>query len=368
LTEITRAEARRTAAGAQLTEVSPAEARRIAVRAQLLDGSTTGVLSTIQRLGFLQMDPISTVAPPQYLVLWSRLGNFDRAELDRLLWDEKKLFEWNAFIWPIEDLPLIRARMRERWGHYKWQRWAKEFLKEEAGLRRYVLRELEQRGPLPSRELEHHAARANERTVWWGTRAQLTWMLELLHRRGRIAVAGRQSGQRLWDLAERWYPETETVPMAEARRILEEKRFRALGVRLDKGRLVAHPEALDSRVGTRVTFLSPFDRLIHDRDRAEALWDFFYRLEMYVPKAKREYGYYVLPILRGDRLIGRIEPVYDRKAEALHVKGVFAEPGAPVGAGPGIARAVRSLAKWLGATEVSYSRRVPSVWADSLRN
>ena len=96
--------------------------------------------------------------------------------------------------------------MREPWGQLKWQRWAKEFLKEQAGLRRYVLRELEQRGPLLSRELEHHAARAEERTVWWGTRAHLMWMLELLHSRGRIAVAGRQSGQRLWDLAERWYP------------------------------------------------------------------------------------------------------------------------------------------------------------------
>jgi uncharacterized protein YcaQ len=349
-------------------EVSPAEARRIAVRAQLLDGSATDVLSTIRRLGFLQIDPISTVAPPQYLVLWSRLGKYDRAELDRLLWEEKKLFEWNAFIWPIEDLPLLQARMRAPWGPQKRHQWAKEFMKEQAGLRRYVLRELEQRGPLPSRELEHHAARLDERTVWWGTRAQLMWMLELLHSRGRIAVAGRQSGQRLWDLAERWYPETETVPLAEARRALDEKRFRALGVRREKGRLVAHPEAVDGRVGTRVTFLSPFDRLVHDRDRAEALWDFFYRLEMYVPKAKREYGYYVLPILRGDRIIGRIEPAFDRKAGVLRVHGVFAEPGAPAGAGPGIARAARSLAKWLGAKEVSYSRRVPSIWGDSLRN
>jgi uncharacterized protein YcaQ len=370
LTEITRAEARRIAAGTQLTEVSPAEARRIAVHAQALDGSATDVLETVRRLGFLQIDPISAVAPPQYLVLWSRLGNYDRTELDRLLWKERKLFEWNAFIWPTEDLPLVQARMREPWGPQKRHQWAREFMKEQAGLRRYVLRELEQRGPLLSRELEHHAARADERTVWWGTRAHLTWMLELLHSRGKIAVAGRQAGQRLWDLAERWYPETETVPIPEARRLLDEKRFRALGVRLERGRLVAHPDA-DADAGpisTRVTFLSPFDRLIHDRNRAEALWDFFYRLEMYVPKAKREYGYYVLPILRGDRIIGRIEPVYDRKTGVLDVKGVFAEPGAPAGAAPGIARTVRGLAKWLGATEVSYSRRVPSIWGDSLRN
>jgi uncharacterized protein len=349
-------------------EVTAEEARRIAVRSQLLDGSANSILDTVRRLGFLQIDPIATVAPPQYLVLWSRLGPYDRAELDRLLWEEKKLFEWSAFIWPIEDLPLIRARMREPWGHLKRHRWAKEFLKEQAGLKRYVLRELERRGPLPSRELEHHAARADERYVWWGTRAQLTWMLELLHRRGQIAVAGRQTGQRLWDLAERWYPETETVPLAEARRLLDEKRFRALGVRLEKGRLVAHPEASDGPVPRRVTFLSPFDRLVHDRDRTEALWDFFYRLEMYVPKTKREYGYYVLPILQGDRLVGRIEPVMDRKADVLRVHGVFAENGAPASAGPGIARAVRQLGRWLGAEEIVYSRRLPAIWRSSLRH
>jgi uncharacterized protein YcaQ len=351
-----------------VTEVSPAEGRRIAVRAQLLDGSAEDVLSTVRHLGRLQIDPISTVAPPQYLVLWSRLGPYRRVELDRLLWEERKLFEWKAFIYPIEDLPLMQALMRAPWGDAKWQRWQKEFMKEQSGLRRYILRELDRDGPLPSRELEHHAARLDEKTVWWGTRAQMTWMLELLHIRGRIAVAGRLKGQRLWDIAERVYPPTETVPLAEARRILDEKRFRAQGVKLARNGLVAHPDAQDGRVpGTRVTFLSPFDGLVKNRDRAEALWDFFYRLEMYVPKAKREYGYYVLPILRGDRLIGRIEPAFDRKADVLNVHGVFAEPGAPAGAGPGIATATRRLAKWLGATDVVYSRKVPTIWRKALR-
>jgi hypothetical protein len=117
-----------------------------------------------------------------------------------------------------------------------------------------------------------------------------------------------------------------------------------------------------------VTFLSPFDGLVKDRDRAEALWDFYYRLEMYVPKTKREYGYYVLPILRGDRVIGRIEPAFDRKTGVLNILGVFAEPGAPPAAGAGIAAAVKRLAKWLGAGEIKYSRRMPAVWRDSLHN
>ena len=324
-------------------EVTEAEARRIAVRAQLLDGSATDVLDTVHRLGFLQIDPIATVAPPQQLVLWSRLGRaYDPGELDRLLWDERKLFEWNAFVWPIEDLPLVRARMREPWGHYKWQRWAKDFLQEQAGLRRYVLRELERRGPLLSRELEHRAARADERSVWWGTRAQLMWMLELLHRRGRIAVVGRRGGQRLWDLADRWYPETETVPAREAERLLAEKRFRALGVRLEDGKWYAHPEASGGPIPDRVTLLSPFDRLIYDRARSEALFGFRYRLEMYVPKAKREYGYYVLPLLAGDGIVGRAEPRLDRKTRKLELLGAWGDTSR-------LDEALAELAAWLGA-------------------
>ncbi len=323
-------------------EVSPDEARRIAVRAALLDGSARSILDTVRRLGSLQMDPISTVAPPQYLVLWSRLGPYDRAKLDRLLWKEKKLFEWNAFIYPIESLPLIRARMREPWGQYKWQRWAKEFMHEQAGLRRYVLRELERRGPLLSRELEHDAARADERYVWWGTRAQMTWMLELLHRRGRLAIVGRRDGQRLWDLAERWWPETETVPLREARKVLEDKRRRALGVWRENGGWRAYEGIPDGPVPDRATLLSPFDRLIKDRDRLEALWDFRYRLEMYVPKAKREYGYYVLPLLVGDRIVGRAEPRFDRKAGKLELLGAWGDTSR-------LDEALASLARFLGA-------------------
>jgi uncharacterized protein YcaQ len=302
------------------------------------------------------MDPIATIATPQELVLWSRLGPYDRAELDRVLWKDKKLIEWQAFIYPVEDLPLLRALMRRPWGPLKRHQWAKQFMKEQSALRNYILRELDRRGPLPSRELEHKATRYHERTTWWGTRAQLTWMLELLSLRGKVAVAGRDRGQRLWDLAERWWPETETVPLREAERLLEEKRRRALGVWLERGQLRVHPEANDEPVPKRTTVLSPFDRLIHDRDRAEALWGFFYRLEMYVPKAKREYGYYVLPILHGDRIVGRIDPVFDRNTRVLTVNAVYPEDGVrfPTAA---LERALRSLGRWLGAEKISGLRK-----------
>ena len=330
--------------------VSQPEARRLAVRAQALDGSADGVLATVRRLGRLQVDPISTVAQPQYLVLWSRLGAYDPAELDRLLWEERKLFEWGAFIWPIEDYPLILARMRrKRTGKYAWERRGAEFLRKNAGFRSYVLRELERRGPLLSRELVDTSVRTWKSHGWYGNR-NVTVMLELLEGRGDVAIVGRRGGHRLWDLGARWYPQVDPSPLEEAEQRLEEKRFRALGVRLARdGSWEVHPDAQDGRVPRRVTFLSPFDRLVHDRDRAEALFGFRYRLEMYVPKAKREYGYYVLPILRGDRLIGRIEPVFDRKARVLRVNGVWWEPGVkPVS----VRRPLRDLARFVGAEEI----------------
>ena len=314
------------------------------MRAQLLDGSATGVLDTVRRLGFLQLDPISTVAPPQHLVLWSRLGRaYDRAELDRLLWETRELVEWNAFLWPAEHLPLLQARMRDRTA--PWQRHRFEYLKENAAFRHYVLRELERRGPLLSREIDDHRPSGREAHRWWGER-KMGLMLGVLNATGEVAVVGRRGKQRLWDLAERWYPPAEQVTWREAKALLDEAQFRALGVRLERGRLLAHPDAEDGPVpATRTTFLSPFDRLVHDRNRAEALWSFFYRLEMYVPKAKREYGYYVLPILRGDRVVGRIEPVHDRKAGTLRVLGTWWENRAY-----SIESPLRNLARWLGAT------------------
>jgi uncharacterized protein YcaQ len=223
------------------------------------------------------------------------------------------------------------------------------YLKEHGAYRRYILRQLEQRGPLLSREIEDHAPSGREAHRWWGAR-KMGLMLELLNMRGEVAVVGRRGKQRLWDLAARWYPDVDVPSWPEAKAVFEERRFRALGVQLVRGKLFAHPDAEDGPVGRRVTFLSPFDRLVHDRNRAHALWNFFYRLEMYVPRAKREYGYYVLPILRGDRVVGRIEPVHDRKARELRVLGTWWEDG--VKPAP-LQRPLESLARWLGASLAS---------------
>jgi hypothetical protein len=326
-------------------------ARRIAVRAQLLDGSATSVLDTVRKLGFLQMDPIATVAMPQHLVLYSRLGPYDAAELDRLLWEERKLFEYDAFIWPIEDLPLVRARMarRRRANKLARDRWIRDFLGTNARFRRQLLRQLDRDGPLLSRELQTDLVSDRTDHRWWGS-GQMRLMLDILAARGEIGVAGRVGKQRLWDLGERVFPPGETAPWRDAQRLIEEQRRRSLGVWKDRVRWHVHPEIADDPLPDRVTFLSPFDRLVHDRDRAEFLWNFHYRLEMYVPKAKRQFGYYVLPILRGDRVVGRIDLVNDRKAAVLTVNGVWWEEG--VRAAP-LEQPLRSLASFVGADTIA---------------
>ena len=329
-------------------ELSLAQARRIAIRSQLLDGSADGVLATVRRLGFLQIDPISTVAPPQRLVLWSRLGAHDSAELDRLLWEERKLFEWGAFIWPIEDFPLIRARMRRRRGKYKYEQQGTEFLRTNARFKRHLLRELEERGPLLSREIEADlmVSRDPQRLVG--------------QPQGRAhARAARGPGCRRHRRTEEGSNASGTWPNAGTRRPRASrgpKPESCSGEALPLARRQARERQVacasrceDGPVPRRVTFLSPFDRLIHDRDRAEALWGFRYRLEMYVPKPKREFGYYVLPILQGDRLIGRIDPALDRKTGVLHVNGVWWEPGVkPVS----LQRPLRNLAAFIGAGSI----------------
>ena len=297
----------------------------------------------MRRLGFLQLDPIASIATPQHLVLHARLGRVDVRELDRLLWEERKLVEWDAFIWPVEDLPLVRARQRRR--RTAPHAYTRDFLQANAKFRRYVLRELARDGPLLSRDLDPGILPDTGRHRWWGT-GQLRLMLDILHGRGEVAVAGRVRNHRLWDLADRVYPPSETLPWREAERVAEERRRRSLGVWLERGEVRVHPEISDEPVGRRVAFLSPFDRLVHDRARAEALFGFSYRLEMYVPKAKRRYGYYVLPILRGERIVGRIDVVRDRDAGVgLKVNGVWWEEGVkPFDLAPALARLERFVA------------------------
>jgi uncharacterized protein YcaQ len=367
------------------------QARRIAVRAQLLDGSATNVLDTVRHLGSLQLDPTNRVARSQLLVLWSRLGQYDSAELDRLLWQDRALFEWRAFLYPMESLPAIRSHM-ERLQREDVQSPERvgQWLRVNDPFRQYVLAEMRERGPLLSRDLEDRAIEPWESRGWTGNR-NVTQMLTFLAARGEIAIVGRQGAQRLWDLAERWFPEVTPLSDEDADRWLVRRRLQSLGVALRSaieqpdvvsytrrpltcadimesglavpvaiegvpGDWVADPDALagmDAPLPARTTLLSPFDRLIHDRNRTEALFGFQYKLEMYVPRDQRQYGYFVLPALHGDRLIGRVDPEFDRKAGVLRVHSLHLEPEAPGEARVLIEGALQDMAGWLGARDIA---------------
>jgi hypothetical protein len=374
--------------------LSLAEARKLAVAGQLLDGpQPRSILEVVEWLGSLQMDPTSAVARSERLVLWSRLGSYDLAELERLRWETRDLFDYWAHIVPASDFAIHRETMRRYpRGAYARSNYIHEWLAANVGFRRYILRELRKRGPLRSRDLEDRAE-LPWKTGGWNDGKSLGIMLETLWDGGKIGIARRDRNERLWDVAERIFP-TEQPRLAAgeiARRVLE-RQLRSLGVARPKelgrvfdgwvpgreralkaltreGRFVpvgidglagdwlAHAELLERDPGEpRSTLLSPFDRLVYYRDRTEELFAFRYRLEIYVPKAKREFGYFVLPFLHGHELVGRIDPLLDRKTGVLTVNAMHWEPDAPNGARPALETAVSELADWLGATEVAYAR------------
>lgn len=393
-------------------------ARRLAVRASLLSGlrpasDGDGILEVARTLGSLQIDPTRTVEKTHLLVLWSRLGAYDRSELDRLLWQDRRLFEQQAFIFPRESLGERRFFMEHggkvagAW-HERMRRWVAE----NERWRRALLERLESEGPLPSRAFSG-AGLTHWPSSGWTDGRNVTQLLEWMGARGEVMVAGRRGAERLWHLPERVleeFPSVATPAPAEFARLRVENAVRRLGVATLReiqdripfvGRPAAraaveaataegvlvpvaveldgmdeltyvHRDAVPSLDGPalgppRTTLLSPFDPLIKDRDRTERLFGFRYRLEMYVPKAQRKYGHFVLPILHGDALIGRVSPRIDRRTGVLHIEGVHAEPDAPMtrAVGRSLRAALDDLARWLGAREITVADGVPR-WAAGL--
>ena len=352
----------------------------------------------MRRLGEVQIDPTSAVARTEQLVLFSRLGRrFRVAELERLLWGERALFEYWAHIVPTADLPIHRISMR-RYPHGTWKRreYVRRWLEANDAFVRYVIGELRRRGPLRARDLENRAAEGWQTGGWNDEGQNVPMLLDILWLQGRVMIVGRDGQQRIWDLASRSLPPVSARPASAIAAELVDRQLRARGLeRLERigslfdgpvprrdaairrhvrdglivpieveglpGRWVAHRDLLNTAFRGRTTLLSPFDDLISDRERTERLFDFRFRLEIYVPKTKREFGYFVLPILRGDRLIGRIDPLYDRKAGVLRVNAVYAEPGATPSDWPPAERAIDELAAWLGADEVVWPL-LPAVW------
>jgi uncharacterized protein YcaQ len=353
------------------------QARRIAVRAQLLDAHRpTDLVATVRQLTLLQLDPTAAVAPSADLVAWSRLGSSYRPEhLLAAVERDRTLFEHNALVRPTTDVGLYLA------GAADWPPWekARRWLDDNARFRRDVLARLAEAGPVTSRAIPDTAVVPWASTGWTHQR-NVTQMLEFLMMRGEVAVSGRVGRERVWDLAERVYPSDVVVPSVdEAERLKGERRLRSLGlaratgtatpvepsvvgdvgvpveVEDTRGEWRVDPAALDrldDAFAGRTALLSPFDRLVHHRVRAEELFDFEYTLEMYKPAAQRRWGYYALPVLHGDRLVGKVDAKADRKASVLQVLAIHED----VRFTRALTRAVRAelddLAGWLGLGRV----------------
>ena len=356
-------------------KLTKAQARRIAVRAQLLDARRpTSLLEVVQKLTMLQIDPTAAVAPSADLVAWSRLGSTYRpAHLKRALEKERTLFELNAIVRPMSDVGLYLAGAAE-WPSYKKQR---SWLRENDRFRRDIAKLLRKSGPLTSREIPDTSVVPWASTGWTNDR-NVTQMLEFLAMRGEVAIAGRVGRERLWDLAERVYPADVAVPSVEdAERKQNERRLDSLGIARAKTRKVpmepthvgeagepavvegtkgewrVDPASLGDGFEGRTALLSPFDRLVHDRVRAEELFDFEYALEMYKPAAQRRWGYFALPILHHDRLVGKVDAKADREGSVLRVHAIHEDVKFTRGMTRAVQDELEDLASWLGLGELA---------------
>ena len=324
--------------------LTKAQARRIAVRAQLLDAPRpTELLAVVRQLTLLQIDPTAAIAPSADLVAWSRLGSSYRpAHLQHAVEQDRTLFEHNALVRPMSDLGLYLAGAADWPTHERTRAW----LRDNDSFRRDILNLLRSSGPTPSRDIPDTCVVPWASTGWTNNR-NVTQMLEFLMLRGEIAIAGRVGRERLWDLAERVYPADVVIPSVdEARRVKNERRLASLGIARQKttampiepvdvgdagepavvegakGEWRVDPAALGADFEGRTALLSPFDRLVYDRARTEQLFEFEYTLEMYKPAAKRRWGYFALPILHDDRLVGKVDATADRKASVLEVHAI----------------------------------------------
>jgi uncharacterized protein YcaQ len=355
-------------------QLSRTDARRIAVRAQLLDRHRpTDLVDVVRHLTFLQLDPTAAVAPNADLVAWSRLGSSHSPKDLVAALESRSLIELSALVRPAEDITLFRGEM-ERWpggGELRpWRVARRDWVQANDACRRDILERLRASGPLTSRELPDTCV-----VPWassgWTNNQNVVKLLDLMVARGEVATAGRRGRERLWDLAERVYPDDPVVPPEEALRIRAERRLRALGIAratapeapmepADVGE-AGEPAIVEGVPGTwrvdpdqlgrpfagRAALLSPFDRLVHDRKRTSELFEFDYQLEMYKPAAKRRWGYFALPVLYGDRLVGKLDATADRKAGILRVNALHEDVPFTARLRKAVQGEIDDLARWL---------------------
>jgi uncharacterized protein len=354
--------------------LSRQEARRLAVRAQLLTAQRPGdLMQVVRRLTLLQNDPTAAVAPNADLVLWSRLGNSYSPDDLRAEVEAQRLLELHLLIRPAEDLALYRADMADWPGRGRlrpWQRDLAAWVGANNACRLDILDRLRQDGPLPVTELPDTCVRP-WRSSGWNNNKNVQQLVAILVDRGEVALAGREGAHRLWDLASRIYPDDPLLPADEAEVERNRRRLASLGIARARGTKtpsepnivgeVGEPAVVDGVAGEwridpalldqpfsgRTALLSPLDRLVYDRKRLDELFDFDYTLEMYKPAAQRLWGYWALPILHGDRLVGKLDATADRRSGELIVHAVHEdEPFRPAVAA-GVRREIADLARWL---------------------
>lgn len=351
-------------------ELSREQARRIAVRAQLLTADRpTALLDVVRHLGAVQAEPTNAIAPSADLVLWSRLGSsYDRADLRDAV-DEQALIEHQGFLRPIEDMALFRAEMAA-WpgtGDLKdWEVQRAEWVEANDACRRDVLALLRADGPLPTSAIPD-TCEVPWRSSGWNDHRNVQRLLALMVERGEVATVGREGREPLWDLADRVYPDDPDDPapgLEDARRARAERELRALG--LVRKSLVGEPARIDGVRGTwrvdpalldgdftgRTALLSPLDRLVFDRKRLADVFAFDNQLEMYKPVAQRRWGYYALPVLHGDRLVGKLDATADRPEGALRVDAVHEDEPFDDATHDGVRTEILDLARWLGLDPV----------------
>lgn len=352
-------------------ELTLQDARRLAVRAQLLEADRPDdVVETVTGLSLLQLDPTAAIAPSADLVLWSRIGESYRPEqLVHELEVTGRLTELVAFVRPTAELPayLVLDPL------YASRR---EWLEDNESFADDVLARLRADGPLLSRDIPDTAVRPWA-SSGWNNDKNVTRMLEILVLLGQVAIVGRRGKQRVFDLAERVYPpEVRPLPDEQAAGRRDELRLRAMGIARQTatavpgepvavggagepavvegvpGRWRVDPEQLtdlrERDFRPRTALLSPFDRLVHDRKRLAELFGYEYVLEMYKPAAARRWGYYALPVLHGDALVGKLDAKVDRKAGVLEVFAVHEDVTFDAAVRAGVDAEIASLARWLG--------------------
>jgi uncharacterized protein YcaQ len=361
---------------ATVHQLSQQDARRVAVRAQMLTSQRPpDLLTLVRRLTMLQLDPVSAVAPSADLVAWSRLGTAYHPDDLKAAIASRSVIEFRAFLRPAADLALYQAEMAAWPGAgdlRDWQLFIRDWVAANDECRRDILARLAADGPLQSRELPDTCAKPWQSTGWTNNK-NITRLLECMVARGEVAVAGRKGRERLWDLAERVYPNHPVIPAAEAASERGRRRLGALGIarpagpeapkesafvgeagepaEIDgvKGQWRVDPSYLDGAAfAGRAALLSPFDRLVHDRVRALDLFGYEYQLEMYKPAAKRRWGYYALPVLYGDRLVGKLDATADRKAGVLTVNAVHQDVPFTGEMSAAVDAEIAGLAAWLG--------------------